>query len=393
MKIAIAGAGYVGFSLAVLLGRTETVTLVDPNEDRVRIIQNGGSPIYDRDIEQVLGKVPLHISAATDGRRAYREAELIVVAVPTDFDELGSTLKTDVIDTVLQEVCALNPSAPVVIKSTVPVGFTRSANRRFGARVLFSPEFLRENTALRDNLEPDRIVVGYPGEFPGLRAAAEAFAALLLSHSERGDAPCLITDVDEAEAIKLFSNTFLAMRVSFFNELDSFAQSKGLDARKIIAGVSGDRRIGNYYNNPSFGYGGYCLPKDSKHLCRAFGDIPASLIPAVVEANDVRKRFIVEQIVRKKPGIVGVYRLSAKAGSDNCRNSSVRDVVLGLVAAGIRVMLYEPLLSEPFCEGTELVSELDELLQSSDIILANRYHPELDPVREKVFTRDLFARD
>ncbi len=393
MKITIVGAGYVGFSLGVLLSMSADVCLLDNNEDRVRIICEGGSPIRDAQIEEMLKCGPLPIEATLDPERAYPGADWVVLAVPTDYDERRSRLKTTVVEQVLEQIAALNPNAAVVIKSTLPVGVTRDLNARFPNPILFSPEFLRENHSLQDNREPDRIIVGYPPDEPQLRETAANFASLLQHAADRKDAPCLIVTSDEAEAIKLLTNTYLAMRVAFFNELDSFAEEKALDPAALIAGLSYDHRIGDYYNNPSFGFGGYCLPKDSRQMASQLEGLPCSLIPSIPEANERRIHAIADQILKKKPRCVGIYRFSAKSGSDNCRSSSSERVAELLADRGVEVLVYEPLLKDREYSGFHVCPELSVFLERADLILANRYHRDLDPVRSKVYTRDLYSRD
>ena len=335
MKISIVGAGYVGFSLGVLLSETAEVCLVDRNPDRVQLINSGRSPVKDDQIDEVLKSGHLCLQATTDPEIAYRGAEWIVLAVPTDFDETREQLSTGIVEQVLGQIASCNPQAAVIVKSTLPIGATRSLNSRYPNPILFSPEFLRENHALQDNLEPDRIIVGYPSDETDLRSRAEDFARILQHAARRKDAPCMIVTSDEAEAIKLFTNSFLAMRVAFFNELDCFSQKKGLNSAALIAGLSTDHRIGDYYNNPSFGFGGYCLPKDSRQLASQMRDMPCSLIPSIPAFNEQRIRSIADQIIALKPQCVGIYRFSAKTGSDNCRSSSSERVAELLAQAGV----------------------------------------------------------
>ena len=393
MKITIVGAGYVGFSLGVLLSEMADVCLLDNNAERVRLINEGNSPIRDAQIEERLSHGPLPLEATTEAEHAYSGADWIVLAVPTDFDEHRSRLETGVVEHVLEQIAVLNPSAAVVIKSTLPVGTVRALNSRFPNPILFSPEFLRENHSLQDNREPDRIIVGYPADEPDLRSDAERFAALLVHAAERKDAPCLIVTSDEAEAIKLFTNTYLAMRVAFFNVLDSFAEERSLDPAALIAGLSYDHRIGDYYNNPSFGFGGYCLPKDSRQMASEMEVLSCSLIPSIPEANERRIRAVVDRILAEKPRCVGVYRLSAKNGSDNCRSSSSERVAELLRESGVELLIYEPMLKTAEYRGVQVCSDLAEFFERSDLIMANRYHKDLDPVRDRVYTRDLYCRD
>ncbi len=394
MKIAVAGIGYVGLSMAVLLAEHNRVTAVDVLPERVDMINARRSPLVDREIEEYLSKKELSLTATTDAAAAYREAELVVIATPTDYDSEKNSFDTSSVEQVIAAVLAENPQAVMVIKSTVPVGFTEEARARFlGARLLFSPEFLREGRALYDNLYPSRIIVGVPAGDASLQQSAEQFAALLRAGAKKEDVDVLFMEPTEAEAVKLFSNTYLALRVSFFNELDTYAIVHGLDTRSIIEGVGLDPRIGNHYNNPSFGYGGYCLPKDTKQLLANYNDVPQNIISAIVAANSTRKDFIAEQIAARKPRVVGVYRLTMKAGSDNFRQSSIRDVMERLKAKGISVVIYEPTVKRASFCGDRVIADLAEFKQTADVILANRYHEDLADVAEKVYTRDLYFRD
>ena len=393
MKITIVGAGYVGYSLGVLLSNIADICLLDSDQMRVRTILEGRSPIRDAQIEELLSRTKLPLEATSDPALGCSGADWIVLAVPTDFDESRSRLSTVVVEQVLEQIARVNSRAAVVVKSTLPVGATAALNECFPNPILFSPEFLRENHSLQDNREPDRIIVGYPASEPELRRTAEGFAALLLKAADRKDAPCLIVTSDEAEAIKLFTNTYLAMRVAFFNELDSFAEEYSLDPAALIAGLSADHRIGDYYNNPSFGFGGYCLPKDSRQLAAQMESLSCSLIPAIPEANERRIRAVAERILARKPRCVGIYRFSAKSGSDNCRSSSSERVAELLRDAGVEVLVYEPLLKDAEYGGFHVCSDLAAFFARSDLILSNRYHRELDPVRGKVYTRDMFFRD
>jgi UDPglucose 6-dehydrogenase len=352
------------------------------------------SPLADREIEEYLSEKALDLTATTDAAAAYREADLVIIATPTDYDSEKNSFDTSSVEQVIAAVLENNPQAVMVIKSTVPVGFTEEARARFlGARLLFSPEFLREGRALYDNLYPSRIIVGVPAGDAALQQSAEQFAALLREGAKREDVEVLFMEPTEAEAVKLFSNTYLALRVSFFNELDTYAIVHGLDTRSIIEGVGLDPRIGNHYNNPSFGYGGYCLPKDTKQLLANYNDVPQNIISAIVAANGTRKDFIAAQIVAKGPRVVGVYRLTMKAGSDNFRQSSIRDVMERLKAKGIVVVIYEPTVKDATFCGDRVIADLAEFKQTADVILANRYHDDLADVAEKVYTRDLYFRD
>ncbi|MBP3376879.1 MAG: nucleotide sugar dehydrogenase [Clostridia bacterium] len=394
MRIAVAGTGYVGLSMAVLLAQNNKVTAVDIIAEKVEQINSRISPIVDKEIDEYLKTKDLDLTATVDGDKAYKDADLVIIATPTNYDPNKNYFDTSSVEKVIAQVIRTNPDAIIVIKSTVPVGFTEKARRDFSCdNILFSPEFLREGKALYDNLFPSRIIVGVPAKDAGLYKAAERFASLLKQGAIKKDIEVRFMNPTEAEAVKLFANTYLALRVSFFNELDTYAAVRGLDAGSIIEGVGLDPRIGNFYNNPSFGYGGYCLPKDTKQLLANYNNVPQNIISAIVAANTTRKDFIADQIIAKKPGIVGVYRLTMKAGSDNFRQSSIQGVMKRIKAKGIEVVVYEPTMKENTFYNSRVIRNIDEFKKISDVILANRYNEEIADVIEKVYTRDIYFRD
>lgn len=410
MTIAIAGTGYVGLANGVLLAQHNKVFVVDILQEKVDKINNKISPIHDTEIMDYLSSKNLDLTASTDGEEAYKQADFIVIATPTDYDPVKNYFNTSSVETVIEQVLSVNKNGIIIIKSTIPVGFTQKMCEKFNTnRILFSPEFLREGKALYDNLYPSRIIVGIPSDSSKIKGKAEEFASLLKNGAIKDEIPTLISHCTEAEAVKLFANTYLALRVSFFNELDTYAESHGLSTQEIIDGIGFDPRIGNFYNNPSFGYGGYCLPKDTKQLRANFEDVPNNIVSAIVESNSTRKDFITEKILEKagyygeggcgRGGIsgnsctIGIFRLTMKSGSDNFRQSSIQGVMKRLRAKGAEVIIYEPEFEESLCFSCELIKKFEVFAERSQVIVANRYEPLLEKVKSKIYTRDLYFRD
>ena len=394
IKIAVVGMGYVGLSNAVLLARKNTVCVLDVLPEKVKLINSGQSPVADQELESCLSGKKLMLSATTDARTAYQDADFVIIATPTDYDMEQNYFDTSSVEDTIEAALRIQPDACIVIKSTLPLGFTkkiRSLHRN--GFILFSPEFLMEGRALYDNLYPSRIILGLDMGDPAQMEKARAFAGLLKDASLKAEVPVLYMDSTEAEAVKLFSNTYLAMRVAFFNELDTYAEAYGLDTERIINGVCLDPRIGNHYNNPSFGYGGYCLPKDTQQLLANYGDIPNSIMTAIVRANQTRKDFIVGQILKKSPEVAGIYRLTMKADSDNFRHSSILGIMRRLEKRGVKMVIYEPAVKADSFLGIRIVRDLEEFKQISDVIVANRYDRQLEDVKEKIYTRDFFQCD
>ena len=394
MKIAVAGTGYVGLSNAILLSQHNPVTAVDVVPEKVDMVNRRESPIADAYIEEYLAHKPLNLTATLDGDAAYKDAELIIIAAPTNYDDISGRFDTSAVESILSQIRRVGSKATVVIKSTIPIGYTQKISALYGdLPILFAPEFLREGKALYDNLYPSRIIVGIPKGREDLRPWAEKYAALQQEGAIKENVPVLITGSSEAESVKLFSNTFLAIRVAYFNEIDTYAETKGLNPADIIKGMGFDPRIGDFYNNPSFGYGGYCLPKDTKQLLANYKGIPENMIQAVVSANETRKEYVAEQIAEKEPKLVGIYRLTMKSGSDNFRSSAIQGIIERLVDRGLDLLIYEPTLKEDTFQGIPVTKDIEEFRTRCTVILANRIGEDLLPAKDKVYTRDLFSRD
>lgn len=398
--IAIAGTGYVGLSNAILLSQHNKVYAVDVIPEKVEMLNKRKSPIVDKEIEEYLAKKELDFTATLDGEAAYAQADYVVISTPTNYNDRKNYFDTSSVEQVIETVLKVNPNAVMIIKSTVPIGYTKRMQEKYQSdRIVFSPEFLREGRALYDNLYPSRIVVGVSSQFPELVEKAEIFAGLLQEGAIKKDVKVMITDTTEAEAVKLFANTYLAMRVAFFNELDTYAESKGLNAQQIIEGMSLDPRIGNHYNNPSFGYGGYCLPKDSKQMVANFQDVPNDIVKAIVNSNQTRKAFVADQVLKKagypekKNIIVGIYRLTMKANSDNFRSSAIQGVMENILNQGVQVVIYEPTLNADNFEECKVIKEFQNFADMCDIIIANRIEHQLNSVKEKVYTRDIYGEN